>query len=308
MKILFGAADLSIVWLLSRFDGGLYAAALYGCRCRCSRAPAWNTSTPPASPCSLAALLYLKRSRPVAAGVAFALSLMTKFFSGFAALALARRGGMRFAAAGLVVASAIWAMGTGGGATPAAGLSNFATRWSGNSILYPAIESAIDRAQLLRGPRRRMPAGNRHAGAALDGETSPSFYPEPFARRSSRRDWARFSSGSRLGSPDRSARRARRSSVPPRLARLHPVSALGASLRRAVPERRVPLPRLRSFGYALLHPVALLAGLVLALEHPSRRFSRSACFGASASSLRPFSSGERRRTCRPSLADRRRPG
>src|SRR6185369_10752224 len=74
----------------------------------------------------LAALLHLRRRRPAVAGAGFALSVMTKYFAGFAALTLARRGRLRFAGAAIAVASAVWAAGAGGGASPGAGLSNFA--------------------------------------------------------------------------------------------------------------------------------------------------------------------------------------
>jgi hypothetical protein len=273
LKILFGAADLSIVWLLSRFDGGLYAAALYAAL----PLPVFESAgmghlDSAGIALLLAALLFLRRSRPVAAGAAFALSVMTKFFSGFAALALARRGRLRFAAAGLVAAAAIWAAGTGGGVTPAAGLSNFATRWSGNSILYPAIEAAVERARLA--PRAK-------AAYARWKSTRPErpwmerpwpwFYPELFARLFIAAGLGAVLVGIALGIPD-------------------PVRAAGASLGAFLLASPVlhpwyllwvlPFAALYRnaaflylsvavvFGYALLHPVAPFSpGLVLALEY-----------------------------------------
>jgi hypothetical protein len=184
LKILFGAADLAIVWLLSRFSGGLFAAALYAAL----PLPVFESAgmghlDSVGIALLLAALLLLRRSRPLAAGAGFARSVMTKYFAGFAVIPLARRGRLRFAASALVLGSAIWAAGTGGGASPAAGLSNFATRWSGNSILYPSIEAAVERTRLA--PRAKAAYArwkSRRPGRPWMEKPWPWFYPELFAR------------------------------------------------------------------------------------------------------------------------------
>ena len=273
MKILFAAADLSIVWLLSRFDGGLFAAALYAAL----PLPVFESAgmghlDSAGIALLLAALLFLRRARPVAAGAGFALSVMTKYFAGFAALPLARRGRLRFAAAGLAAASAIWAAGTGGGASPAAGLSNFATRWSGNSILYPSIEAGVERAQLA--PRAKAAyarwKSSRPQRPWME-KPWPWFYSELFARLLIAAGLGVVLVAIALRIPD-------------------PVRAAGASLGAFLLASPVlhpwyllwvlPFAALYRnaaflylsvavvFGYALLHPVApFTPGVVLALEY-----------------------------------------
>ena len=273
LKVLFGAADLSIVWLLSRFEGGLFAAALYAAL----PMPVFESAgmghlDSAGVALLLAALLSLRRARPVVAGTGFALSVMTKYFAGFALLPLARRGRLRFAGAALVVASAAWAAGTGGGATPAAGLSNFATRWSGNSVLYPAVEAAVEQAGLA--PRAKA-AYARWKSARRERPWMerpwPWFYPELFARLllAAGLGVALTVIAFRVADPVRAAGASLGALllVSPVL---HPwyllwVLPFAALSRNAA---FLYLSVAAMFGYAVLHPVAPFSpGVVLALEY-----------------------------------------
>jgi hypothetical protein len=76
-----------------------------------------------------------------------------------------------------------WLGGSAGGATPAAGLPNFATRWAGNSILYPALESAVERARLA--PRAKAAYArwkSERPEKPWMQKPWPYFYPEFFTR------------------------------------------------------------------------------------------------------------------------------
>ena len=65
-----------------------------------------------------------------------------------AAPALIRRGKLRFGAAAIVAAAAVWALATRGGVSPAVGLGPYATRWEFNSLLYPAVSATVDAGEL----------------------------------------------------------------------------------------------------------------------------------------------------------------
>jgi len=145
LKTAFAAADLAVVWLLPRFPGGGFAAALYAAFPLAVVESAGMGHLDSAGiALLLAAILLARRSRALRSGAAFALSVMTKYFAGFALLPFLRRGRVPFFAAALLAGSALWFAGARGGTSPAAGLPNFATRWSGNSVVYPAVESAVD--------------------------------------------------------------------------------------------------------------------------------------------------------------------
>lgn len=273
LKVVFGAADLGIVWLLSRFEGGLFAAALYAAL----PLPVFESAgmghlDSAGVALLLAALLHLRRSRPVVAGAGFALSVMTKYFAGFAALPFARRGRLRFAGAALAAGWALWAAGAGGGATPAAGLSNFATRWSGNSILYPAVEGAVERARLA--PRAKAAYARWKAGRPgrpWMERPWPWFYPELFARLilAAGLGVSLVVIAIRIPDPVRAAGASLGAFlvVSPVL---HPWYLLWvlpfAALARSAAFLYLSIASM--FGYALLHPVAPFSpGVVLALEY-----------------------------------------
>jgi hypothetical protein len=151
LKLLFGAADLSIVALLRALGGpgAGFAAALYAFH------PLPVTESAGAGHVDalgvallLASLVFLSRSKPVRAGLAFALSVMTKWVSLFAILPLLRRGRVRFAAAALLTGAALWVAASRGGVTPWGGLSDYAQRWEFNSVAYPALETFFARTAI----------------------------------------------------------------------------------------------------------------------------------------------------------------
>ena len=183
LKIAFAAADLAIVWLLLRFEGGAFAAALYAAFPLAVIESAGMGHLDSAGiALLLAALLFLRR-RAVSGGAAFGLSAMIKYFGGFALLPFLRAGKVRFLAAAALVAGACWVGSARAGASPAAGLSNFATRWSGNSVVYPAVEFAVDRLGVA--PRAKAAyarwKSSRPERPWME-KPWPWFYPELFAR------------------------------------------------------------------------------------------------------------------------------
>ena len=272
LKTVFAAADLAIVWLLARFEGGAYAAALYAAFPLAVFESAGMGHLDSAGiALLLAALLLLRRSR-AGSGVAFALSVMMKEFGGAALLPLARRGRIAFLAAAVAAGGSLWFAASRGGASPGAGLVNFATRWSGNSVVYPAVESAVD--ALAVAPRAK-------AAYARWKSTRPErpwmerpwgwFYPELVARVLLAAALAAglVAIAVRIEDPVRAAG----ASIALFLLLspvLHPWYVLWvlpfAALRRSA--AFLYLAATVPFGYALLHPVAPFSpGVVLALEY-----------------------------------------
>ncbi len=148
LKALFAAADVAIVWLLAS-GGSPGAAALYAFHPLPVLEVAGQGHLDSLGVALLlAALALAARARPVRAGAAFALSVLTKYVSLAAAPALARRFGARFAAAAAVVAAVLWLAAVEGGTSPIGGLPEYAGRWEFNSILYPATAAAVRAADL----------------------------------------------------------------------------------------------------------------------------------------------------------------
>jgi hypothetical protein len=150
-KALFAAADVAVVALLlaSGGPGARFGAALYAFH------PLPVTETAGQGHVDslgvallLASVVYLLRRRPVVSGFAFAAAALVKYVALAAALPLARRGKLRFAAAALVAVVSLWALAARGGASPAVGLEAYATRWEFNSLLYPAVAAAVDASDL----------------------------------------------------------------------------------------------------------------------------------------------------------------
>ena len=151
MKTLFAAADVAVVTLLlaSGGAGARFGAALYAFH------PLPVTETAGQGHLDslgvallLAAVVYLSRRRNVAGGVAFAAALLVKYVPIAALAALSRRGKLKFAVAAVVIAAAIWGLASRAGTSPAVGLGPYATRWEFNSLLYPAVASAVDATEL----------------------------------------------------------------------------------------------------------------------------------------------------------------
>lgn len=188
LKAVFAAADVGIVALLAgagaALPGAAFAAALYAFH------PLPITETAGqghldslGAALLVAAVLHAASRRRVAAGVALALSVMTKYVSVVAALPLFRRGGWRTAVATAVCAAAIWLAATRGGVSPAGGMDQYATRWEFNSVLYPAVYRGVDAARL---PERAKAAfigwKARHHDPPWTARVFPFFYPAFFAR------------------------------------------------------------------------------------------------------------------------------
>jgi hypothetical protein len=151
LKALFASADVAVVALLLAGGGARarFGAALYAFH------PLPVTETAGQGHLDslgvallLASVVYLCRRRPLAGGIAFAMSVLTKYVPLGGVLPLARIGKLRFLAAALTLGAALWTLAAGGGASPAVGLGDYATRWEFNSVLYPAVSAAIEAGHL----------------------------------------------------------------------------------------------------------------------------------------------------------------
>jgi hypothetical protein len=151
LKALFALADLSIVALLLALGGpgAGFAAALYAFHPLAIFESAGEGHLDSLGVALLlASLVFVERGRPARAGAAFALSVLTKYVSAFAAIPLLRRGRARFAAAAAVVGSGVWIAWARGGASPLGGLGDYATRWEFNAFAYPALDRLFVRLDL----------------------------------------------------------------------------------------------------------------------------------------------------------------
>jgi hypothetical protein len=151
VKALFGAADVAVVALLA--SGGAaplrFAAALYAFHPLAVTESAGQGHLDPLGlALLLAALLFLARRRRALAGVALAASVLTKYVSLVAAPALVRRGRLALAAPFALTIAVFWIAASWGAASPAGGLSDYATRWEFNGILYPAVAAVVARSDL----------------------------------------------------------------------------------------------------------------------------------------------------------------
>ncbi|MEP6993880.1 MAG: glycosyltransferase 87 family protein [Acidobacteriota bacterium] len=151
LKALFAAADVSVVALILALGGpgAGFGAALYAFHPLAILESAGQGHLDALGVALLlASLVYLERRRPGRAGVAFALSLLTKYVCAFAAIPLIKRGRLRFFAAGLAVAAAIWIASIRGGVLPVGGLADYASRWEFNAAAYPALTAMFDRGDV----------------------------------------------------------------------------------------------------------------------------------------------------------------
>jgi hypothetical protein len=131
----------------------------------------------------VAAVLHAQSRRRVSAGIALALSVMTKYVSAAAALPLVRRGGWRTALAAIALAGGLWLAATRGGVSPAGGMDQYATRWEFNSALYPAVFAGVEAARLPERAKAdfiRWKA--RHHDPPWTSRLFPWFYSAFFAR------------------------------------------------------------------------------------------------------------------------------
>jgi len=96
----------------------------------------------------LASLAYLARNRKTAAGVALALSVLTKYVSLAAAIPILRRGRVGLSVAFALSTSCLWLAAASPGASPGGGMGQYATRWSFNSPLYVASARLMEASDL----------------------------------------------------------------------------------------------------------------------------------------------------------------
>ncbi|MGH9399274.1 MAG: hypothetical protein ACRD00_02825 [Thermoanaerobaculia bacterium] len=186
LKALFALADLAVVALVHRLGGPTagFAAALYAFH------PLPITESAGQGHCDalgvallLASLAYLAAGRRARAGVAFALSVLTKYVSGAAALPLLRRGRLAAAGAFFITVLGLWLVAGRGGASPAGGLGNYATRWDFNSVIYRGTVAGVEALDLPERARQLFVVLEEKLGhPAWAQKVFPFFYPAFFAR------------------------------------------------------------------------------------------------------------------------------
>jgi hypothetical protein len=98
----------------------------------------------------LACMAYIARGRRALAGVAFAMSVLTKYISLVAAVPLFQRGRSKFLIACALTAAVLWLAASRPGVSPVGGLGQYATRWDFNSPAYAAAVKLMDVSDLPR--------------------------------------------------------------------------------------------------------------------------------------------------------------
>ena len=184
-KIFAAAADLSIVAILwSGAPGGAFAAALYAFHpLPVTEAAGEGHLDSLGVVLLLASLAYLARQRRARAGIAFAMSVLTKYVSLAAAIPLLRRGRLKFLAAGALCAAVLWLAASRPGISPVGGLGQYATRWDFNSPIYAAAVGLMESSNLpqaAKGAFLELKARWNHP--AWTQEVFPYFYSAFFAR------------------------------------------------------------------------------------------------------------------------------
>jgi hypothetical protein len=184
LKAAFAAADLSVVWLLGGFPGGEFASALYAAfPLPVIESAGMGHVDSVGIALLLASLLLLQQGSRALSGLAAALSVLVKYVSGAALLPWLRRGKLAFLAGFLLAGGLLWRAGEGSGPSPASGLANFATRWEGNSVLYPAVRRAVSELRLPeRAKTRYAEWKSRRPQRPWMERVWPYFYAEFFAR------------------------------------------------------------------------------------------------------------------------------
>jgi hypothetical protein len=134
----------------------------------------------------LATVLYLSGSltvrRRFAAGLAYGLSLMTKYVALAAVLPISRRGKAICLASALTLATILWAAASRESG-PAGGLDQFVTRWDFNSILYPAGVRLMEISRLPETAKDLwIEWKDRWGNPRWSERAFPYFYPEFFSR------------------------------------------------------------------------------------------------------------------------------
>lgn len=147
LRVFFAAADLSIVALIAAMGGAEagFGAALYAFHPLPITESAGQGHLDSLGVALLvASVVFLFRGARGRAGVAFALSAMTKYVSLAATLPLVRRGKGKLLAAALAVGMALWALASKGGVSPLGGLPEYAERWEFNAPVYSGLAALLD--------------------------------------------------------------------------------------------------------------------------------------------------------------------
>jgi glycosyl transferase family 87 len=151
-KAFAAAADVSVVALLAAGAGGPgagFAAALYAFHpLPITESAGEGHLDSVGIALLLASLSHLSRRRRGAAGIAFAMSVLTKYVSLAAAIPLLRKGGSKFLAAAALSSAVLWLAAAHPGPSPAGDLGQYATRWDFNSPLYSAAVTLMDSSAL----------------------------------------------------------------------------------------------------------------------------------------------------------------
>lgn len=186
LKALFAAADLSVVALIYALGGAGagFAAALYAFHpLPIVESAGQGHLDSLGLALLLAGLVYVRRGRNARAGIAFALAVLAKYFPAAAALPLLRRGRAAFAAAALAAGVPVVLAATRGGVTPAGGLSDYATRWEFNAVLYPALVNVLEWAEVPARAKDAFLSWKESLGhPAWTESVFPFFYLGFFAR------------------------------------------------------------------------------------------------------------------------------
>jgi hypothetical protein len=186
LKAFFAAADLAVVALLFASGGGrgAFAAALYAFHpLPITEVAGQGHLDSLGVALLLAALAYLRAGRRAAAGIAFAVSTLTKYVSLAAAIPIFRRGRLTCLGSALAVGVAVWLSASRAGTSPAGDLRQFALRWDFNSVLYPAAVRAMEATDLPeRAKEIFIDWKERHHDPPWSQKVFPFFYPAFFAR------------------------------------------------------------------------------------------------------------------------------
>jgi hypothetical protein len=184
-KAFAAAADLSIVAILwSGAPGAASAAALYAFHpLAVTEAAGEGHLDSLGVALLLASLAHLARQRHAPAGIAFAMSVLTKYVSLAAAIPVFRHGRSRFVAACALSAAVLWLAASRPGVSPAGGLGQYATRWDFNSPVYEAAVGLMDSSGLPQAAKDSfldLKARWNHPGWTQ--RVFPYFYSAFFAR------------------------------------------------------------------------------------------------------------------------------
>jgi hypothetical protein len=184
-KAFSAAADLSIVAILwSGAPGAASAAALYAFHpLAITEAAGEGHLDSLGVALLLACMAYIARGRRALAGIAFAMSVLTKYISLVAAVPLFRRGRSKFLAACALTAAVLWLAASRPGVSPVGGLGQYAARWDFNSPVYAAAVKLMDVSDLPRVAKDAfLDLKARWGHPAWTLRVFPYFYSALFAR------------------------------------------------------------------------------------------------------------------------------